>query len=302
MPTAPQVATNTNTDNFADQLPHCPGIYRFLGQEGEVLYVGKSVNIRSRVRSHFAESSSTSRQRRLLHATRLIDCRPTAGEAGALLLENLAIKQQMPMFNRRQRALRRMWSIILEADDAGLLRPQLTCFSRDNPDVRAGYGSFANRYQARRALEVVARTESLCPRVLELERGRGPCFQYQIRRCLGACTGEESPAQHNARLLDALAVRRLTAWPSTAPLLLHERSEAPLSCQPAEEWHLLHNWMYMGTFASPEAARAAPSDGGFLFDRDTHRILHGVLRKGVVQLQRLDSGEPVVWPQDGQAG
>ena len=139
----------------SESPPACPGVYRFLDQADQVLYIGKSINIRNRLRSHLAESSQTDRQRRLLHATRRIDCQPTAGEAGALLLENAAIKQQMPTFNRRQRAVRRMWSIVLEADKQGHLRPALSCFSLDNPDIRNAYGYYVNRFAARKALDHV---------------------------------------------------------------------------------------------------------------------------------------------------
>jgi len=78
--------------NTIDALPRCTGIYRFLGEQDQLLYIGKSVNICSRVRSHFARSGQGDRHRQMIHATRTVDCRPTAGEAGALLLENAAIK------------------------------------------------------------------------------------------------------------------------------------------------------------------------------------------------------------------
>ena len=59
-----------------DALPRCPGVYRFLGAGDVVLYVGKSIDIRTRVRSHFS-GAETTRQRRMLAATVRVDCRPT---------------------------------------------------------------------------------------------------------------------------------------------------------------------------------------------------------------------------------
>ncbi len=114
--------------NTIDALPRCTGIYRFLGEQDQLLYIGKSVNIYSRVRSHFARSGQGDRQRRMIHATRTVDCRPTAGEAGALLLENAAIKQEMPLFNRRQRRLRSIWSIVIEQGKHGFLEPRVRFF------------------------------------------------------------------------------------------------------------------------------------------------------------------------------
>ena len=77
-------------------LPQCPGVYRFLTADNQVLYIGKSINLRARVRSHLSGSGDASRRQRLLHATERIDCRPTAGEAGALLLENAAGRCNAP--------------------------------------------------------------------------------------------------------------------------------------------------------------------------------------------------------------
>jgi hypothetical protein len=275
-------------------------VYRFLGAGGEVLYVGKSIDIRTRVRSHFS-GAETTRQRRMLAATVRIDCRPTAGEVGALLLENAAIKREVPLYNRRQRSVRRLWSITLAESAAGFLQPLPDCFSLDNPDIRAAYGSYASRFHARKALDSLARRAGLCPRALDLERGRGPCFQRQIGRCRGACVGEESPQGHNARLLDALASRRLSAWPITEPVLLREVAPKPCAGQPKREWHLLHNWMYLGTYSSPARARRGERDPGFMFDRDTHRILRGILGRGDAQLFSLDTLDPVDWPAEALA-
>lgn len=292
---ATAVPCYTVAGEHVDALPRCSGVYRFLGAAGEILYVGKSIDIRTRVRSHFS-GTETTRQRRMLAATVRVDCRPTAGEAGALLLENAAIKREVPLYNRRQRSVRRLWSITLREGPHGFLQPQPDCFSLDNPDIRAAYGSYASRFHARKALDKLARSTELCPRVLGLERGRGPCFQHQIGRCHGACIGEEPTVLHNARLMDALASRRLSAWPITEPVLLREVAAKPCERQPRREWHLLHNWMYLGTYSSPAKARRGKRDPGFMFDRDTHRILRGILGRGDAQLFSLDTLEPVDWP------
>ena len=292
----------TVLDEPVPVLPGCPGVYRFLDGDGKALYIGKSINIRSRVRTHLAPGGQGERQRRMLHATERVDCRPTAGEAGALLLENAAIKREIPLFNRRQRSLRRMWSITLDENSAGFLQPQVTCFPLDQPTNGTAYGSYASRYHGRKALDKLARAEALCPRVLALEKGRGPCFQHQIGRCHGACIGSESASAHNARLLAALAGRRLSAWPVTGPVLLREQAGTPCSGQPAQEWHLLHNWMYLGTFTAPDEARQATTTNACMFDRDTHRILRGILARGDVALHCPETLAPVAWPRAGSSG
>jgi hypothetical protein len=276
-------------------------VYRFLDDKGCVLYVGKSVDIRSRVRSHFADSNTSQRKARMVSAIRHVDCRPTAGEVGALLLENAAIKRELPLFNRRQRSIRRMWSFQLAAVDGDFLQPRLQCFSLDKPDVTATYGSYLSRYHATKALTKLARNAQLCPAVLGLERGRrGPCFQYQIRRCLGACVGEETPGQHNERLRDALDGYRLSAWPITTPVLLRESDTSGHALAPRREWHLLHNWIYMGTFENPELAAAADISDAYMFDRDTYHILRSVLSRSDIILLDAASMAPVAWARETQ--
>ena len=278
-----------------DKPPNCPGIYRFLSADGRALYIGKSVNLQSRLQAHLADTQNSERQHRLVSTTVCIDCRPTAGEAGALLLENAAIKQEMPLFNRRQRAVRRMWSVTLRTDEEGFDQPDVRSFCLDRPDILVAYGCYASRYHARKTLEALAREECLCPIRLGLERGRGRCFQHQLGRCRGACIGAEDAQAHNHRLKAALDAQRLSAWPITKPVLLREESQ-PGGIQPAREWHLLHNWTYLGTFESPEAARETDPRAGFMFDRDTYHILRRILRRDNLPLVQAHTLSPVQWP------
>ena len=97
-----------------DALPRCSGVYRFFDDDGSLLYVGKSVDIHSRVTQHLNEGRKPGRHQRLISQVARIDCQLTAGEIGALLIENAAIKSEVPLFNRRQRQLRRLWTIQLQ--------------------------------------------------------------------------------------------------------------------------------------------------------------------------------------------
>jgi hypothetical protein len=278
-----------------DTLPACPGVYRFLNQDGHALYIGKSVNIRARVRSHLAGASQRERTQRMVCGTAVIDCRPTAGEAGALLLENAAIKAQMPLFNRRQRAVRRLWSITLKPGSDDFLQSSLTAFSLDKPDVREAYGSFNSRHHARETLATLARREQLCPQALGLQAGRGACFAHQLGQCRGACAGKESAPAHNARLAAALQEHRLSTWPIAAPVLLLEDTSGDSPAQPAQEWHLLHNWSYLGTFTNPQAARACNDGESLMFDRDTYRILRAILRLPNTRLFCAETLHTIHW-------
>ena len=277
-----------------DCAPRCCGVYRFFSADRSLLYIGKSIDIRTRVRSHFADACKQGRQQRMMSLVSRIDCQPTAGEFGALLLENAAIKAETPLFNRRQRRARRLWTITLQPGDSGFLQPMARDFAPVGERDRDSFGLYHNRHHIESTLRRHARDHGLCLRVMGLDRGRGPCFQHQLKRCQGACAGRESAAAHNQRLHGVLADERILAWPFPAPIALVETAEKPLQGQPDREWQLVNHWSFCGSFTDASAAQAAArAPGNALFDRDAYRILLNAMRSDNVEVLDAVSGNPV---------
>ena len=268
------------------KLPRCSGVYRFFDQSGSLLYVGKSVDIHSRVGQHFNEGRKPGRHQRLMSQVSHIDCRLTAGEIGALLIENAAIKAEVPLFNRRQRQLRRLWTIKLTTSKDGFLQPNAIDFApTGNRDIDT-FGLFANKHRIAMTIQNLARDQALCLRVMGLDRGKGACFQNQLGRCDGACTGKESIASHNARLLDHLDRQRIAAWPFSGPILLAEETIRPIDEQPAQQYHLVDQWAWQGCFATADQATATLREpSSVTFDRDAYRLIYSALFKGRVALR-----------------
>ena len=283
-----------------EALPACAGVYRFFDRDGTLLYVGKSVNLRSRVATHLRAARSPGREQRMLHALERIDCEPCAGELGALLRENAAIKAELPLYNRRQRRPRRLWTLQLAAGPGGFLQPRPTCFPDGEALTSAPLGLYHSEQLAEERLRRLARRERLCARVLGLEAGRGPCFQYQLHRCRGACAGRESAAAHNERLRAALAGQRLAAWPFEGGILLEERAARPLPGQPRRQWHAVRDWSYQGSFTRRDSARRAAGAPPGAVDRDAYHILLGALRRGSVALSGAATGEVIDNPFEAQ--
>ena len=126
--------------------------------------------------------------------------------------------------------------------------------------------------------------------MLGLDKGKGPCFQYQLKRCDGACAGDESADEHNARLLSVLDRDRIAAWPFPGPLFLVERNIRPLPDQPEAQFHLVNHWSWLGCFDNPAAAQAASQEEPqTVFDRDAYRMLMSALRKGKLELLDAES-------------
>ncbi len=98
-------------------LPRTSGVYIFKGEGTLPLYIGKSVDIRSRVLAHLRAEDEAE----MIAQSRRVDYIETAGEIGALLLEARLIKQQSPLFNIRLRRLRNLCSIRLAEQDGAVI-------------------------------------------------------------------------------------------------------------------------------------------------------------------------------------
>lgn len=170
-----------------DEIPAVPGVYRFYGENNVLLYVGKSTNIAQRVASHFSGDHNSSKGVRLSESMRRVEWTETAGELGALLLELRQIKTLRPMYNRRSRPAKTLWSIELTGNAQGYLQARLV---RQVEPHRLGdyYGLFRSKRDAQRALTGIAGKNELCNRLLDLEPADqgGPCFQRTLGRCKGA--------------------------------------------------------------------------------------------------------------------
>ena len=190
------------TLDFLQNLPEACGVYYFHDAEGDILYVGKAINIRKRVMEHFADQTKKSA---VLHQhTRDISFEVTGSELVALLLESSEIKRIQPPVNRAQRQTNYQFVIhhYLSAD--GYLRFEMlkpTAVQRKKLQVINEYPKIT---QAKGAVYRVMKEFELCPKMLHLEDGAGACFHYHIKECYGACAGLEPPESYNERAEQAL--------------------------------------------------------------------------------------------------
>jgi len=297
MPTVKTRHRLTRAGIEIDALPRCSGVYRFFDDAGALLYIGKSVDIHSRVTQHINEGRKGGRHHRLMTQVETIDCQLTAGEIGALLLENAAIKAEVPLFNRRQRRLRKLWTTALSTSIEGFLQPVAIDFKPSGMRDIDTYGLYPNKHGVATMVQNLARDHALCLRAMGYDRGRGPCFQYQLGRCDGACAGEETVAEHNTRLMDQLSRQRIAAWPFDAPVLLMELTLNAIEHQPDKQFHLVDQWAWHGCFNSvTEATQAMESGDSAIFDRDAYRLIYGAIHRGRVELCDAATGDAIPNP------
>ena len=261
-----------------ENLPEGPGVYRFYGVNALPLYIGKSINLRDRVRSHFSGDYRSANDIRISGEIERIEVDECAGELGALLREARLVKELLPLHNYKLR--RKLNACFIRLPDLGaapeiLLNKDIDWGARGE-GAESLYGPFAAKLNVRKLLEELAHEHGLCWRQLGWEKRGGPCFARQVRKCRGACIGEETPQMHNLRLATVLAAWRVAEWPFAGRIFVRERHPDGRF----EEAHVFDRWCHVGTARNEEElAGLLESRIEIDFDPDIYKILHSHLSK-----------------------
>jgi DNA polymerase-3 subunit epsilon len=269
--------------HMLEDIPEAPGVYLFFGENDLPLYIGKSVNLRARVLSHFSSDHASTKEMRISQEIKRIDWMPTAGEFGALLLESQLIKSRQPIHNRQLRHERQLctWRLAQEVD----AKPLLTLVRQDeiNPAEMMGlFGTFKTKRQATEVLRGLAEKHQLCPKYLGLEAwSTGPCFSYQIKRCKGVCCAKETEAIHYLRLQQALLAHHLKAWPYQGKIAIKEHNaENGLTAL-----YVFLYWTYLGVVNNEEDLYELQSvQANLIFDLDTYKLLLKALSRAQTEV------------------
>jgi DNA polymerase-3 subunit epsilon len=259
--------------DLADDLPDGPGVYRFLGENRALLYIGKAKSIRARVLGHFAAAASGGKEAKLARLVRHLEWTETAGELGALLLEAQLVKSEQPAFNRRLRAAGTLHTIEL-VPVSGWLQARVVPFDSTPSSAVDRYGLFRKPGDAERALNELARTHMLCAKRLGREAGDGSCFGYQVGRCRGACVNLETPQHHGLRVQLAVAALKVASWPFAGAIAVTEHDPDGHGYA-----HVFDHWSYLGTTDDDAAAERLVRQQARVFDPDIYRVLRSYLAR-----------------------
>lgn len=243
-----------------DALPKSPGVYLFYDARDVLLYVGKSVNIRQRVLSHFSQDHENHKDLKMSASIASITHQRTVSDLGAQLLESQQVKALKPLYNSRLRRVRKLYRLVIKSHPEGYDYPTIVAVDVDDTDhlVQNSYGLFRSRRQVQNKLHKLADHFMLCHQVLGIENQRvskqKACFRHQLNKCLGVCCGQETYAEHNARLAQALNGYQQKVWPWPDAVLVEERSaDEDLGSQ----FHLINQWVYVQSIDSEEQLREA---------------------------------------------
>ena len=182
-------------DHLIKRLPNLPGVYKMLGKNGDIIYVGKAKSLKSRVNSYFAKTIDHPKTRALVQRIDNIETIITRSETEALLLEQNLIKLHRPPYNVLLRDDKSYLYVFISADKP---YPRLA-YGRGKGQHQKGrfFGPFPSAHAAKQTLLMMQKMFMVrqCTNTFFAQRQR-PCLEYQIKRCKAPCVGLVSPEDY----------------------------------------------------------------------------------------------------------
>jgi DNA polymerase-3 subunit epsilon len=180
--------------DIVESLPSKTGIYYIHNEKGDLIYIGKSKNIKKRVNQHFTGTSRKCKKIQL--EVFAVTFEETGSELIALLKESEEIKINKPIYNRAQRKTIFQWALYAQKDENGYLALKLQKADGRKKEIT----SFTSIQEGKNALFKFTDQYNLCQKINGLYDTKNACFKYKIKECDGACVGEISPEEYNERV------------------------------------------------------------------------------------------------------
>ncbi|WP_417941567.1 exonuclease domain-containing protein [Flavobacterium sp. RS13.1] len=185
--------------DLVNQMPAKTGVYYIHNEGGNLIYIGKSQNIRKRVNQHF--TGITTKSKRIQAEVFTITYEETGSELIALLKESQEVKINRPKHNRSQKKTVFPFAIYVEKDSNGYLIVKIGKADGRKKEIT----SFASLQEGKYALFKFTAKYHLCQKLTGLYQTKKECFQYKIKECDGACIGEVTPEDYNLRVEQFIA-------------------------------------------------------------------------------------------------
>jgi excinuclease ABC subunit C len=208
-----------------------PGVYLLKDAHGKVIYVGKALNLRSRVRSYVRGGDERSQVRFLVGRLSDVETVVTSNEKEALILENTLIKQYRPRYNIRLKDDKSYVSVKVTVNDPW---PRVLVTRKVVKDGSRYFGPFHNASAVRDTLDTIRKVFPLrtCSDPVFRNRSR-PCIEYDIKRCLGPCVLPVDRAAYEEHLRQAMLL--LEGRNREVTSLLKQRMEAAADAERFED-------------------------------------------------------------------
>ena len=188
-----------NLKQIIEELPSDTGVYYIHKDNGDIIYIGKSNNIRKRITQHFTNRNSKSKKIQALVHT--VTFEKTGSELAALLKESEEIKKNKPIFNRALRRTIFTHALYPFKDDNGYINLKIDKASGEELPIT----TFSNRDSGKHFMFKVVEDYNLCQKLTGLYATKTSCFKYDVKECLGACLTEEPIEAYNKRVNSLIA-------------------------------------------------------------------------------------------------
>lgn len=173
--------------------PSETGVYYMHNEAGEIIYIGKSKNIKKRLTQHFTSDNRKSKKIQLEVAA--VTYELTGNELIALLKESEEIKRKKPTYNRALRRTLFQHQLGSFVDEHGYINLKI-----EKADARKkAITTFSNFQQAKVAVFAITEKYNLCQKLTGLHKTKGNCFAYAVKDCEGACSQKETAEDYNIR-------------------------------------------------------------------------------------------------------
>ena len=200
----------TREEVFNNKIPNCKlGIYYFIDVNNNILYIGKSKNIKIRIQQHIKNG-----RERLINKFSKLKLKFFRTELEALLFESQEIKEYLPMFNRRLRKIKSSVGIFNQKNKFGY---NYFLIKESNEDSII---DFTTKKHALNFLDKMTKKFNLCPKLNGLDNSSKFCFQFHLKSCDGACNNLEKPLSYNFRFQDSIS--EIYSWPKNCELIFHD--------------------------------------------------------------------------------
>jgi DNA polymerase-3 subunit epsilon len=180
--------------DIVESLPSKTGIYYIHREDGGIIFIGKSRNIRKRVNQHF--TGITKSAKKIQNEVFTVTYEETGSELIALLKESEEIKIHRPIYNRMSPKSNFSWAIYVEKDTNGYLNLKLQKSDRRKKEIK----SYTTQQEGKEALFRISSHYNLCQKLTGLDVTKTHCFQHTINECDGACVGKITALEYNERV------------------------------------------------------------------------------------------------------
>ncbi len=184
--------------DIIESLPSITGVYYMHKADGEIIYIGKSKNIRKRVNQHFTSSNVKSKKMQLQVAA--VTYEDTGNELIALLKESEEIKRNKPFFNHALKRTIFSHGLFSYTDDKGYINLKVGRVNGKEKPIT----TFSNLKSAKSFVTRTAEEHNLCQKLTGIYPTNSNCFSYTIKQCFGACIDEEHFEDYNKRILNVI--------------------------------------------------------------------------------------------------